>query len=155
MRFYCKLPVKNLIMKKILFCLSLLVLLSNCSKSNSDINCNYLLDVGVNATLNLNLPQYSQLAFISNSVYVSGYGNKGLIVINTGTGFAAWDASDPNHSPNTCSRLEIVGAEGVCGCDDANTYSLFTGQPLNNTELTCGLKAYRIEQNGSNLIITN
>ena len=142
-------------MKKIIFGLLFLLLFSNCSKNNTDINCNYLLNVGVNANLNLNLPQYSQLAFISNAVYVSGYGNKGIIVINTGTGFAAWDASDPNHSPNSCSTLEIVGAEAVCGCEDGNTYSLFTGQPLSDSGLTCGLKAYRVEQSGNSLLISN
>lgn len=130
-------------------------LLSACSKNNADENCNFLLNVGVNATLNLNLPQYSQLAFISNAVYIPGYGNKGIIVINTGTGFAAWDASDPNHSPNSCSTLEIVGVEGVCGCTDENTYSLYTGQPLSDPNLTCGLKAYRVEQSGNTLLISN
>lgn len=141
-------------MKKTILFAALLLILSSCSKNNSDINCNYLLDVGVSTTLNLNLPQYSPLQFISNAVYVPGHGNKGLIVINTGTGFSAWDASDPNHSPNTCSTIDIVGIEGVCSCED-NTYSLFTGQPLNNPDLTCGLKPYRVQQNGNNLLIFN
>lgn len=142
-------------MKKIIFSCLMLSIFVSCSKNNSDVNCNYLLNVGVNATLNLNLPQYSQLAFISNAVYVSGFGNKGIIVINTGTGFRAWDASDPNHTPNSCSTLSIESAEAVCGCDDGNTYSLFTGQPLNNPELTCGLKEYRVEQSGNSLLISN
>ncbi|MBT8260216.1 MAG: hypothetical protein KJN82_02795 [Bacteroidia bacterium] len=142
-------------MKKIFYYLLFMILFSTCSKNNADENCNFLLNIGVNAILNLNLPQYSPLGFISNSVYVPGYGNKGIIVINTGTGFAAWDASDPNHSPNSCSTLEIVGVEGVCGCIDENTYSLYTGQPLSDPNLLCGLKAYRVEQSGNTLLISN
>ena len=130
--------------------------LMGCSGDGGPGNsCNFLLNVGVNLSLNLNLPQYSQLQFISNSVYVPNGGNKGVIVINTGTGYSAWDASDPNHTPNTCSTLGISGVEATCGCDDGNTYSLFTGQPLNNGNLRCGLKPYRVTLNGSTLLITN
>ena len=144
-------------MKNLLICSILCVSLFSCSKSNNvDRNCNYLLNVAVNTSVNMSLPQYSQLQFISNSVYVPNAGNKGIIVMNTGTGFMAWDAADPNHSPNTCSTLEIVGGtEGVCGCEDANKYSLFTGQPLENPELRCGLKNYRVEVSGNNLLISN
>ena len=103
----------------------------------------------------MNLPQYSQLQFISNSVYVGNAGNGGIIITNSGTGFLAWDASDPNHTPNSCSQLEIMGLEGKCRCNDENLYSLITGQPLNNSSLRCTLKAYRVEVSGSNLFISN
>lgn len=155
-RFYCKLSPQYFVMKKTLFILLISLLLQSCSKSNmSNSNCNFLLNVGVNTSINLNLPQYNALNFVSNPVYIPNFGNGGIIVTNTGTGFAAYDASDPNHSPNTCSILSITGLEGICGCSDENKYSLFTGQPLENANLQCGLKAYRTELNGSNLIITN
>lgn len=129
--------------------------LFSCSDSdNADKTCNYLLNVGVGLNINLNLPKYTQLQFISNAVYEETQGNKGIIIMNTGTGYAAWDASDPNHSPNTCSTLEISGAEAICGCED-NKYSLFTGQPLENPDLKCGLKPYRVEVNSSELFISN
>ena len=99
------------------------------------------------------MPQYNDLNFISNPIYISGQGNGGLIVTNTGTGFVALDAADPNHMLNTCSILTISGLEGICGCVDANKYSLFTGQPLENPDLRCGLKAYRAELSGNILII--
>ena len=66
-------------------------------KENYDENCNFLLNVGVNLSLNLNLSQYNQLTFPSNPVYVPNEGNGGIIVNNTGTGFVAFDAADPNH----------------------------------------------------------
>jgi hypothetical protein len=132
------------------------LILASCSKSdNNDSNCNFLLNIGVNTSINLNLPQYNPLNFISNPVYIPNEGNGGIIVTNTGTGFVAYDASDPNHSPNNCSILSIDSLEGVCGCSDENKYSLFTGQPLENPDLRCGLKSYRTELNGNNLLIFN
>jgi hypothetical protein len=141
-------------MKKIAFFYLIALLFLGCSKNDdNNSNCNFLLNVGVNTSLNLNLPQYGDLNFIGNSVYISGQGNGGLIITNTGTGFVAFDAADPNHTPSSCSILTISQGEGVCGCTDANKYSLFTGQPLENSELRCGLKAYRAELNGDILII--
>ncbi|OIQ29995.1 MAG: hypothetical protein BM564_04290 [Bacteroidetes bacterium MedPE-SWsnd-G2] len=129
-------------MKQILASFCLLLLLS-CSGDDSTNNCNYLLNVGVNTTINLNLPQFSQLMFTSNSVYIPNQGNAGIIVINAGTGLYAWDAADPNHQLTNCSLLTIEGANGKCGCSDENEYSLFTGLSVNNP-LPCALKAYRV-----------
>lgn len=142
--------------KNILYsCIAILFVITSCSKKDSNNNCNFLLNVAVNTSINLNLPQYSSLQFVSQAVHVPNVGNKGIIVMNSGTGYVAWDASDPSHVPNSCSQLEIVGAEGVCGCDDGNTYSLFTGQPLGETNVPCGLKFYPVEQNGNMLFISN
>lgn len=102
----------------------------------------------------MNLPQYSQLKFTSNSVYLANQGNKGVIVINVGGSYRAWDAADPNHEQSACSLLTITGANAVCGCIDANTYSLFTGGSI-KTQLPCGLKEYRVTSSGNSLIITN
>ena len=154
--FCCTLQMKITTMNKTFSGLLIGILLLSCSKNNiNDSNCKFLLNIGVNTTINLNLPQYSQLQFTSNSVYVPNVGNGGLIITNSGTGFLAWDASDPNHTPSTCSQLEISGLEGTCGCSDGNVYSLITGQPLNNSDLRCGLKAYRVEVSGNNLFISN
>ena len=93
--------------------------------------------------------------FTSNSVYVANQGNAGVYVINTGNdNYRAWDASDPNHAPNSCSLLEIEGADVQCGCADENRYSLFTGQSLGE-QLPCGLKEYRVTLSGNNLVVNN
>ncbi|MEH6534910.1 MAG: hypothetical protein V7719_00850 [Psychroserpens sp.] len=142
-------------MKKILIVLSL-VFLTNCGDDDNINNCNFLLNVGVNATLNLNLPEFSQLMFTSNSVYVSNQGgNVGIIVTNVGnSNYRAWDAADPNHVPSACSLLQIDGANAICGCTDQNEYSLFTGQAIGDP-LPCGLKEYRVTVSGSNIVISN
>lgn len=124
---------------------------------NSDVdeNCNFLLDLNVNVSLNLNLPQFSQLQFVSNPVYVPNYGNGGIIVTNIGSGFVAFDASDPNRSPTSCSILIIEGIHGKSGCADENEYNLFNGLPVDNANLRCPLKAYRVEANGNTLLVFN
>ena len=127
-----------------------------CSKANNyDESCNFLANTNVATPINLSLSQYNQLTFPSNPVYVPNVGNGGVIVNNTGTGYVAFDAADPNHIYNSCSILTINGIEGMCGCEDNNKYSLFTGQPLENPELSCSLKPYFVEINGNSLFISN
>ncbi|MEM5563663.1 hypothetical protein WNY78_01035 [Psychroserpens sp. AS72] len=141
-------------MKKLLLILPLLFL-SNCKGDDTINNCNFLLNVGVNASINLNLPEYSQLMFTSEVVYVANQGNAGFYIINTGNNnFRAWDAADPNHVQQTCSFLQRDGVEVTCGCADENKYNLFTGQAL-GSQLPCGLKEYRVTVSGSNISVTN
>jgi hypothetical protein len=141
-------------MNKIILFLSLL-LLTACSNNDRLNNCNYLLDLAVNVSINLNLPQYSQLQYTSNSVYIANQGNGGIIVTNVGSSLRAWDAADPNHTPSSCSIMQITGVNAKCGCSDANEYSLFTGGSL-GVQLPCGLKEYRVTATGGNTYsITN
>ena len=143
-------------MNPLKFCALVVFVCMGCSKdNNSDPNCNFLVNLNVAVSLNLNLSQYNQLTFPNNPVYVPNEGNGGIIVNNTGTGFVAFDAADPNHVFSNCSVLSINGLEGICGCNDANKYSLFTGQPLENSALRCGLKAYIVESNGNTLFVSN
>ena len=142
-------------MKKVfLFVLTSFMLVACSKNDDSNDNCKFLLNINVNASINLNLPQYSQLQFISNSVFIPNVGNNGVIVTNSGTGFLAWDAGDPNHNLEACSVVSGTGLEGTCGCADANKYSFITGQSL-GIALPCTLKAYRVEQNGNTLFISN
>ena len=142
-------------MKKLILVLSLLFL-TNCGNDDTINRCNFLFNVGVNATLNLNLPEFGQLIFTSNVVYVPNQGNAGIYVINIGNdSYRAWDAADPNHAfdPN-CSFLQRDGVDVTCGCPDENNYSLFTGQSLGDP-LPCGLREYRVTVSGANLVISN
>lgn len=141
---------------KYYFYLLLLVFFTACSGNSDDNkNCRFLLDIGVNVSVNMNLPQYSQLQFISNPVYIPNAGNAGIIATNTGTGYVAFDAADPNHPFQSCSALSINGIEGTCGCADENKYYLINGLPIENGNLQCPLKAYRVEKNGNTLLIYN
>lgn len=137
-------------MKKLLSLFVFIVLFS-CSKNENNNNCNFLLNVGVNATVNLNLPQFNQLQFPVNAARLEGFGNEGIILvrINSST-LVAWDGADPNHAPSACSALTINGLNGVCGCGDGNEYSLVSGQLVSDTNQPCTLKPYRVELIGDN-----
>ena len=143
-------------MKKYLSFILPMMFLCACSSDDARTSNPNLLDINFQFQLDMTLPQYSSLQFPSNPIYVNGpnYGNKGVIVINTGNSFRAFDASDPNHPPSTCSILAINGIEGVCNCGDDNTYNLFTGQPT-SSDLRYPLLEYRVEQNGNILLVSN
>ncbi|WP_406685599.1 hypothetical protein N1F78_07740 [Seonamhaeicola sp. MEBiC1930] len=142
-------------MKLLFYFVSLLFLSSCAGNTVVDENCQFLLDINVQETVNLSLPKYSQLPFAGNSVYIENVGNGGIIVASTGFDFYAWDASDPNQVPSACSILVPSGLEATGGCNDENEYSLITGAPTENPALRCSLKPYRVEQNGDNLLIYN
>ena len=142
-------------MRSIFLLITLLVLTSCNDNSLDNPNCQYLLDVSVNQSISLSLPEYSQLQFAGNSVYLSNAGNGGIIVAYTGASYLAWDAADPNHIQSDCSVLVNSGLTATCGCDDANTYSLVTGESLGSDDLPCALVFYRVDVNGSTLLISN
>lgn len=134
-----------------LFCFSILVSCSDNSLDNP--NCRFLLDIGVNETINLSF--YPQLNFSGSSEYIPNIGNGGVIIARIGETFFAWDAADPNHPLSSCSVLVNSGLNATCQCEDENEYSLSNGLPLNNGDLRCGLRNYRVEVNGNSLVIFN
>ncbi|WP_426432231.1 hypothetical protein ACPX19_06545 [Winogradskyella sp. HB-48] len=138
-------------MKKLIIILSLIVI-SCGSDDNINSNCNFLFDAGVNLTVNTNLPQFNQLQFNGNGVYVANQGNNGVWLwrLNSSTLYA-WDAADPSHAPAACSTLTDSGTGDivVCGCDDANQYSLSTGVGLDGNTQPCTLQPYRVDDLGN------
>ena len=125
-----------------------------CNKNDNNSNCNFLLDLGVNLTVNLNLPQFNQLLFPGNAVRVADQGNEGIILyrLNSAT-LLAWDGADPNHIASSCSALSIEsdGVSATCGCGDNNTYFLATGTFSGDNTPPCTLKPYRVELIGNNI----
>ncbi len=141
-------------MKKITLILSFL-LLTSCGNDDTINNCNFLLNVGVDVTLNLNLPEFSELMFTSTVRYIPNQGNAGVYVINVGNNmFRAYDAADPNIIPEPCSFLQLDGVNVRSSCGDGNEYSLFTGQSTGDP-LPCTLREYRATLSGANLVISN
>ena len=125
-----------------------------CSKNSVDENCNFIPNIGVNESFNLVFEPFSRLS-IGTSIYVPNYGYRGIFITNTGSGYVAFEATDPNHIPSPCSKLTLSGNNAICGCEDANTYNLFTGLPVNNSKLRCRLKEYRAEKTGNTLRVYN
>ena len=145
-------------MKRVFIFITLLFTVS-CSNDGSNRNP-FLQEVGFNFELNLNLPLYSNLNTIGNPVYVGNpsVGTRGAFVMRTGPDtFFAFEASCPNHAPNSCSTMTIEGQEVACSCEDYR-YSLFTGQQLNRPDdgnRYYDLLFYRATQNGNSVFISN
>ncbi|NHN27955.1 hypothetical protein FIA58_019935 [Flavobacterium jejuense] len=141
--------------KKILYFFTIIFLIS-CSKDSAINNKNpYLPNYPVDLTINLNLPEYNNLQFVSNSVYINNgaAGVRGIFVFNAGSNnYVAFDAACPNQALSSCSTMTINGIKAVCACDDAE-YSFFTGQAPNKQY---PMKQYRVQQvNGTTLRVYN
>lgn len=123
--------------------------------NNNTNNCNFLLNVSVNYTINLNLPQFVNLLNVQNPVLIPGEANGGLIVMKTiGDNYVAWDNADPNLPFSSCSIMTIEGTIATSSCEGEYQYDINSGLPLTEG-LGCGLKPYRIEQSGNTLFISN
>ncbi len=130
-------------MKKYIFLLIILPLLFSCERDNVRMVNRFLPDYNFSIGIDMSLPLYSQLRFTGNPVYVNqaGIGINGIIVMNIGGGYVAYEASCPNQPLDSCSRLELNGIIAVCPCDDAE-YNLYSSQA---TGKEYPLKSYRIE----------
>ena len=149
-------------MKKYAALFLIITLLFSCSDSGIRNNNPYLPNYSVLIDLNLNLPEYSNLKFVSNAVFIPGKGVRGVIVFNTGSGYNAYDAACPNQAISSCSTmnfkkmdpndpLKIDKTTIVCPCDNAE-YSLFSGQSAGKEY---PLKQYRVQINGDVLRVYN
>lgn len=149
-------------MKRVLFIFCLLASFS-CSNSGPDNNP-YLQDVSFSFDINLSLPLYSSLKVPGTAVYIGneGVGINGVFVINLGTNssgpYLAFEASDPNHSPN-CGAMKLEdGLFAVCTCDDYK-YSLANGQlidkPDDGVTKIYSMLSYRTSLSGGILRVYN
>jgi nitrite reductase/ring-hydroxylating ferredoxin subunit len=145
-------------MKRII-ALILFVLLLSCDKQQTNRNP-FLQEIGFAFDLNLNLPSYSPLTNIGSSIYVGNQqvGTKGAFVTNTGFDvFRAFEASCPNHAPNSCSTMTMNGQVATCSCEDYE-YSLVTGQMLNRPDdgqRYYDMLEYRTSFSGNTVLISN
>ncbi|MGB5821754.1 MAG: hypothetical protein WBG90_19885 [Saonia sp.] len=135
------------------------VLLLSCDSDRTNRNP-FLQEIGFRFELNLNLPLYSPLTNTGNAVYVgnTGVGTRGAFVINSGFNqFRVFEASCPNHAPNSCSTMDLNGQTAICPCEDYE-YSLFTGQFLNRPESGerfFDMLEYRATFSGNTVTISN
>lgn len=139
-------------MKKYIFLLFLVPLLSNCSSDGFNNKNPYLPSYNFSIDIDMSLPLYSNLQFTANPVRITtaGIGINGVIVMNTGGGgYTAFEASCPNQALSSCSSVQITGIKVTCPCD-SQTYSLFTGLPDGNVKYP--LKPYRVEVVSSTVI---
>ena len=129
----------------------------SCNK-NSVIRNPFLAELDFEFSININLPLYNNLKFTGGSVLINNFGHKGIILYNlNNNNYLAWEASCPNHKPNSCSKTEISGSLTVCGCENYQ-YSLATGQLINpspNDTNQYAMINYGVRVSGNNLVIYN
>lgn len=138
-------------MKKYLLLLVVVSVIGACGNDDYNNNNKYLPNYNFSVDVDMDLPLYSQLKFPSNPVRITNAaaGINGIIVTNTGSGYAAFEATCPNQAMTNCSVLTISGILAKCPCDGVE-YNLFTGDAT--TDVQYPLKAYRIQQIGANLL---
>ncbi len=143
---------------KVFVSFTLLLILLSC-KSDDNVNQNnpFLIDPLVNFQMDLSLPQYNLLNFPGNSIIINSQGIKGIVVYNLDNSqYFAFDLTDPNHVPNTCSRMNIEGIEATCPCpDDENKYNIITGQHATSGNNVYPMQQYRARRNGNIITLSN
>ncbi len=138
-------------MKKYIIVLFSVVFLSGCGSDDYNNDNRYLPNYNFSIDIDFNLPLYNSLRFPSNPVRINqaGIGINGIIVMNTGSGYVAYEATCPNQPITSCSGLTLDGINAICNCDEI-AYSLFTGLP--DGDVRYPLKSYRVTVTGQTSI---
>ncbi|WP_459210009.1 Rieske (2Fe-2S) protein [Aquimarina rhabdastrellae] len=144
-------------MKKLFYILFTVILITSCSTDDASDNNPFLPPASFNYEINLDLPQYNDLKFAGNHFVdrIEGHGIQGVILFHQGNNtYHAFELSDPNHTPNSCSDQAVSSGVATCRCDDGNSYSIVTGQQLTG-EGGQPLRRYRVTREGNILFVSN
>lgn len=139
-------------MRYLLSLITILILATGCDSDDNNNRNPFLFDANFN--IQLSTIESLDLEIPANPIYTQLGGIRGVFVINTGSGLLAWEASDPNHTPNECSTMLIDGISVECQCDDAHRYNLFTGQ-AEGEALEFTMLSYRVNNNGGIITVSN
>jgi len=145
-------------MKKLIVIACFSMLLFGCSNDDSRSDNPNLPSISFNFTVNLDLPQFSQLKFPGNAEVVTtgGVGIKGVIIYNINdTLYSAFELSDPNIIPSSCSALQVTGIIASSNCGNDNEYQIASFGQQTSGEGGFPLLAYQIRREGNILVISN
>lgn len=142
--------------KKILVLLLFSIIFNGCSTNDDNsLNNPNLINLNFRLQLNLDFPEYNDLQFPGNSFVTYNEGIRGVVVYNINNSqYTAFELSDPNHPPNTCSAMSVEGVVATCNCEDGNSYNIITGELLEG-EGEYAMKPYRIERRGNMIEVYN
>lgn len=144
-------------MKKITLFLLIAAVTLACSKNDDKQERNpFLTDPAVSLNLNLNLPEYNPLKFPGNYI-ITSQGIKGIVVYCVSENqYLAFELTDPNHVPSSCSRMELTGVIASCPCaNDDNEYFITSGQHTTEPDTKYPMQQYNAQLNGNTVIISN
>lgn len=138
----------------ILLIFSLLSLVISCESRAETVSC--FPSQIINVQLNLNLPAYSNLRTMGGWIYINEQqsGTRGLIVVNTGTGFKIYDRNAPHLCPDTNTTLKVDenSIKIICPKDGAE-WILQDGTPIKGSGLPPKSYDYSYNAATGNLLI--
>ena len=140
------------ILNKVLLLLVLFTAFS-CSSDDGTVSCVPI--TTVSKSINLNLPLYVNLNNPGGWVYLDGVntGSRGLIVVNTGVGYKAYDRNAPHICPTAKSTIYVVDNIKMFCEEDGSEWILTTGQPTKIANRAP--RTYQVIRSGDQLFITN
>ena len=103
-------------MKNVILFLFFISVLPGCDKEDFRNQNPYLPNYNFSIDINMDLPSNSPLNFPSNPIRIfqPGIGINGIIVMNTGSGFTAWEVTCPNQPITECSKLDLNRINAKC-----------------------------------------
>lgn len=142
-------------MKKILSLIAVFILMTACSGSDDSLRNNpNLPDLNFRFQLQLDFPEYNDLKYPGNSYATYNYGVRGVVIYNINNSqYAAFELSDPNHPPSSCSAMTVNGVIATCGCDN-NQYNVITGEMVEG-DGQYTMKPYRVQRSGNVIEVFN
>lgn len=119
----------------ILLVFSLLSLVISCESRAETVSC--FPSQIINVQLNLKFPAYDNLNRMSGWIYINEQqsGTRGLIVVNTGTGFKVYDRNAPHLCPDTNTTLEVQDNIKIVCPKDGAEWILQDGTPIKGSGL--------------------
>lgn len=125
----------------------------SCSSDEGVVSC---VPVGnVSRSINLNLPLYFNLNNPGGWIYLEGVnsGTRGLIVVNVGSGYKAYDRNAPHICPTNKSTIFVKDDLKMVCEEDGSEWILTSGQPTKIANRSP--RTYQVIVNGNQLLITN
>ena len=119
----------------ILLIFSLLSLVISCESRAETVSC--FPSQIINVQLNLNLPAYANDLNTKGWIYINEQqsGTRGLIVVNTGTGFKVYDRNAPHLCPDTNTTLIVQNDIKIVCPKDGAEWILQDGTPIKGSGL--------------------
>ncbi|SDS47712.1 hypothetical protein [Gramella sp. MAR_2010_147] len=142
-------------MKKIFSIIAVFIVLTACSGSDDEIRNNpNLPDLNFRFQLDLSFPEYNDLQFPGNSFATYNHGVRGVVIYNINNSqYVAFELSDPNHPPSSCSAMTINGVIATCDCE-GNQYNVITGEIVEG-DGQYTMKPYRVQKSGNRIEVFN
>ena len=119
----------------ILLVFSLLSLVISCESRADTVSC--FPSQIINVQLNLKFPAYDNLNRMGGWIYINEQqsGTRGLIIVNTGTGFKIYDRNAPHLCPDTNTTLIVQDRIKIVCPKDGAEWILQDGTPIKGTGL--------------------